>query len=526
MVDAEVARRAAQPQTPAEFALKASRGRWKMARHLELVNKKLTDLSNGTIKRLILTFPPRHSKSETGSKFFPAWFIGRNPDKRVILASYEANFAASWGEKARDLIVEYGPSMFGIKINPNSAARDDWKIDGRDGGMVTAGVGGSITGRGADLCIVDDFIKNSQEASSKTIRDRTWDWWQSTMLTRLEPDGVVLIIATRWHQDDLIGRLLKEQNDPDEPDNEKWELLNLPALAEDNDALGRKPGEALWPWRFDEKKLNARRRRMNPYLWNALYQQRPMPPGGEIFKRDSFREYETLSIDGKVQFYKLFNAAGNSWLVKASDCIVFLSVDPASSEKDSADPTVVEAWVLTPSYDMLLVDMSRQRARISKSRETIVTMYRKWNCEFCAVEKNTVGLPLLQSLRDGGLAVKAIESRVDKVLRAQAAEMRFGAGMIHFPKNCMFSTEMRMLIEELESFPKGVNDDCVDSLCQAADIVNRLGGSVRDREDVEYADKVIAEESAAEQRAIAPGGKVEQLQLAGPEDPDELWLES
>jgi predicted phage terminase large subunit-like protein len=450
----------AQPQTPGDFAILASRGRWKMARHLKLLNDKLTALAEGKIKRLIVTMPPRHGKSEFCSKYFPAWYIGRYPENRFILCSYQAEFAATWGEKARNILEEFGEQHFGIKVREDARARDSWQVQGRDGGMVTAGVGGSITGRGANLLSVDDPLKNSEEANSKTIREKIVQWWQSTALTRIEPNGSALIIQTRWHGDDLAGNLLAEANDPDDPVDEQWELINLPALAEENDPLGRKVGEALWPERYDASRLHRMKRRMSSAIWNALYQQRPVAAGGEIFNRNTFRYYEELSINGAVQFYKLFNAAGNGWTVKASECFYFLAVDPASSEKESADWTVVTVWAVSQSFDMILVDMSREQARISKTRETIVRLYRHWKCEFAVVEKNSIGLPLLQSLRDGGLTVRSAEARVDKVLRAQAAEMRFAAGMIHFPKVCTFQKALAALIDELESFPKGAHDDC------------------------------------------------------------------
>jgi predicted phage terminase large subunit-like protein len=292
-IDAELSRRERQPNSPAQLAEIVSQGRWKSARHLELLNRKLIELSERKIKRLIVTMPPRHGKSQLCSRYYPAQYLGKNPDHRVILCSYEANFAAEWGGRARDILTEHGRELFGVRVRDDRSARDDWSIEGREGGMVTAGVGGPITGRGANLLIIDDPVKNSAEANSETYRDRTWEWWLSTALTRLEPDGVVLLVMTRWHEDDLAGRLIKQnttrQNEDEEADDENWEILNLPAIAEEDDQLGREPGEALWIDRWPIKKLLRRMKRLGTYVWNALFQQRPSPPEGNYFKREWFK---------------------------------------------------------------------------------------------------------------------------------------------------------------------------------------------------------------------------------------------
>ncbi len=293
-IDAEIARRRRRPISPGALASTVSRGRWQHAAHLDLLDSKLLALSEGRIKRLIVTMPPRHGKSQLCSRYFPAWYLGMNPDHRVILCSYEAGFAAKWGGEARDLLSEHGPELFGVNVSDDTSARDDWKIEGREGGMVTSGVGGPITGRGANLLVIDDPVKNARDANSPTIRQAVWDWWQSTALTRLEPDASVLVIQTRWHKHDLAGRLLAE--DPDErdgEDDEGWQVVNLPAIAEsEGDALGRKIGEALWPGRWSAERLMRRMRRLGSYVWGALFQQRPTDPEGNYFKRTWFKAIE------------------------------------------------------------------------------------------------------------------------------------------------------------------------------------------------------------------------------------------
>ena len=260
--------------------MRASRGKWVLAPHLSLLNRKLAEVLAGRCKRLIVSMPPRHGKSEFVSKYFPALYLGSWPDRRVMLGSYEATFAASWGRKARDLIEESGRELFGIALNPDSTAADRWDVRGRSGGMQTAGVGGAFTGKGADLFILDDPIKNAAEANSEVVRRNHAEWWDSTAYTRLEPGGAAIVMATRWHQEDLSGRLISRMESGGEP----WDVLNLPALAEENDPLGREPGEALWPARYPVPDLERIRANVGPYWWSALYQGRPQPQGGGFFK--------------------------------------------------------------------------------------------------------------------------------------------------------------------------------------------------------------------------------------------------
>lgn len=242
--------------------------------------------------------PPRHGKSELSSKYLPAWFLGTFPRKRVILASYEADFAASWGRKARD-ILKQNAGYFEIKVKDSPSAANNWEIEAHDGGMLTAGVGGPITGKGADLLIVDDPIKNAEEASSKTLRDKNWDWWQSTAYTRLEPDGVAIVIQTRWHEDDLTGRLLTEAAN----DGEQWRVLKLPAIGHD--------GAALWPERFTAARLLEIKRVLGSYFFSALYQQEPTPEGGGFFKRESFTIVDELPAECS-RLVRFWDKAGSS----------------------------------------------------------------------------------------------------------------------------------------------------------------------------------------------------------------------
>lgn len=238
------------------------------------MSRAVMDTLRGTdgIRRLMVMLPPRHGKSLMCSQYLPSWYLGLYPDRRVILSSYEASFAATWGRKTRNLLDEHG-WRFGIKIAESPSAADQWDIAGHEGGMMTAGAGGAITGKGCSLAICDDPHKNSEEAASQTMRDKVWDWFQSTLYTRLEPDGAIVVVQTRWHGDDLCGRLLA---DAATGTGEQWRVLRLPAINND--------GQPLWPERFSLERLQQIKRAVGDYHWESLYQQNPTPREGSFFK--------------------------------------------------------------------------------------------------------------------------------------------------------------------------------------------------------------------------------------------------
>ena len=214
--------------TPGCFCADVSEGRWMPARHLAYLDRAITEsidqAAKGELEGLVVSMPPQHGKSELCSKYLPAWYLGRYPDRRVILTSYEADFAATWGRKARDLLEHWG-HLFGVRVHRRSGAANRWDLDGRDGGMTAAGVGGPITGKGAHLLIVDDPIKNDEEARSNTFREKQWEWWQSVATTRRRPGALIIVIQTRWHRDDLTGRILRQA----EETGHKWRIVKFPA---------------------------------------------------------------------------------------------------------------------------------------------------------------------------------------------------------------------------------------------------------------------------------------------------------
>jgi hypothetical protein len=306
--------------------------------------------------------PPRHGKSELVSRWFPAWLMLNFPDWRVMLASYEASFASSWGKKARD-IFEFWASYIGLRVDPSKGASEWWEVQRRianqqwrntGGAMYSVGVGGGLTGKGGNVVIIDDPIKNAEESMSMTMRQKSFDWYLSTLSTRAEPDGATIIVQTRWHDDDLSGRILKEASQI----GEDWKVISLPALAGENDPLNRNVGEALWPERYDEPTLRKTEEKIGPYWFSALYQQSPIPEGKSIFQPQWLGRWTYIN-DGST--FRLTRADGTTKFVPKGHCSIFATVDLATSIKQTADFTVISVWAMTPERETLLLDVVRQR---------------------------------------------------------------------------------------------------------------------------------------------------------------------
>lgn len=259
--------------------------RYTAAPHHRLLAAALERVERGELKRLMVFMPPRHGKSELASVRFPAWYLGRNPDRRIIAAAYGGNLANKFSRRTRNLIASpvYQRIFPGTEVAGDAAAVQFWAIKDRDGQYNAAGVGGGITGEGANLLLIDDPVKDAQDAMSLTVREGTWEWYVSTAYPRLDDaNGAIVLIQTRWHEDDLAGKLLAEAADG----GDQWHVIRLPAIAEDNDPLGRVRGEALWPVRFPAERLAEIERIEKPRgWWEALYQQTPPEAlGGRYFR--------------------------------------------------------------------------------------------------------------------------------------------------------------------------------------------------------------------------------------------------
>lgn len=444
-------------------------------RHLEVIDLAIIDLVAGRLDSttrpgtrpmgLIVETPPRHGKSEHISRRTPAWFLGTHPHKRCGLSSYETRLARSWGRKARDMLREDGEGLYGVRVSDASRSAEEWDLEGTPGGMVTAGVGGPLTGRGADLLIVDDYVKNAEEAASEVIREKTWEWWQSTARTRIHPGGAAIVVATRWHDDDLIGRLLKQAEADGEAD--QWHVIRLPALAEGDDPLGREPGAALWPERYDVPELERIRASVGPYYWSALFQQRPTPDEGGLFKRGTFRYWEPTDDPDTVVLVD----GEHRQVVGLDHCRRFWVWDLAASEKETADFTVGLHVALTPQGDSVYLDLVRQRVPGPDQPDLISQAHADRPGEFIAVEQMGYQLSLIQALVRRGLPIRPVHPDKDKVSRASAAAVRYQLGKVWHPRG------WREFETELLAFPLGEHDDCVDVVAYSERLVADLGPS-------------------------------------------------
>ena len=435
--------------SPAATAARWSKGQWVRQPHLGLISQKVASLVERPL-RLIVSMPPRHGKSEMLSHWTPVWFLANWPWKSVGLASYAADFAGTWGRKARDSVVENQLQM-GLRVRDDLNRASQWQLSA-GGGMMTAGVGGPFTGYGFDLLILDDPIKNRQEADSITMRNHLWEWWRSTARTRLEPGGSVIIVATRWHEDDLIGRLLSDDFLEGEEASYRWQHLRLPALAEPGDPLGREEDAPLWPERYDASSLAAARVDIGPQDWPGLYQQRPSRQGGSVF-RDQWWVFEEKVEPGER---------------------VFQFWDTAFKTGQQNDYSVCCTMTTTPNGYAVL-DVWRDRVEYPDLLKAMQAQAEDHNPSAIFVEDAASGQSVVQSLRrETRLPVLPVKPVGDKVLRANKVTGTVEAHNVMLPKTAPWLQAFR---EELAAFPNGVHDDQVDAFVGClTQFMGRAGG--------------------------------------------------
>lgn len=425
------------------------------------------------------------------SQYFPAWYLGTFPNHDVILASYEASYAALWGGRARDLMMEFGPDLWGLTVRSNSRAADDWRLQGYDengmpavGGMRTAGIGSGITGRGAHLAIIDDPVKDDQQANSPTYRNRAWSWYESTLYSRLEaePEGVIVLLMTRWHEDDLAGRIIENSG-------EDWEILSLPAIAESaDDALGRQPGEPLWPERWTAERLGSIKQSLTPYWWSALYQQRPAPAEGGIFKRTWWKFWKPAGLDLPPVVVTVPNEP--DYVAELVDLPFrfrrkIQSWDLSFGSTGSKSSYVVGQLWGEADASAFLLDQIRERMDFTEQVEAIRSF---------AERHEGVAAKYIEDAANARAAVNTLRGQVpglipvsvegDKAHRAEGVSPYVRAGDVYLPHPAI-APWVQDFIEEAAGFPNAATDDQVDAMSQA--LTQLFGRSTFDPEDFDDA---------------------------------------
>ncbi len=411
----------------------------------------------GESPRLMIQVPPRHGKSRLTSQEFVSWAMGHHPEWEFIAASYSVSLPVDFSRIIRERLRDeaYQTVFPSTALSPDSQSVESWKTTKR-GGYLAAGVGGPVTGKGANILLIDDPVKNAEEAESQTMRNGVWNWYTSTAYTRLAPGGGILVIQTRWHSDDLSGRIEHQMRNED---GETWEIVRYPAQAVE-DEEHRKAGEALHPERYDETALARIRKAVGPRVWNALYQQNPVPDEGAYFTKSMLRFY-----DNPPELLEVYN----TW-------------DLAIGQKQQNDWTVGLQWGLDRNDDIYILNLNRARMDALQIVESILDMWvAHGNTQACGIEegqiKLTMGPMLEKRVTERRLfnfhQIPLKPGRQDKVARARTIQGRMQQGRVYFPK-VENAPWMEKLIEEMLAFPFGKNDDQVDVLAycgiMAADV--------------------------------------------------------
>jgi predicted phage terminase large subunit-like protein len=416
--------------------------RFQFYTHVERLAAVLERVVSGEIKRLMVFMPPRHGKSEEVSRLFAAYYLLCHPDKWVGLNSYAAELAETLSRSARDNYLKAGGP-----ISRASSAVNHWET-GQGGGMWAAGVGGPITGKGFHLGIVDDPLKNAEEAASETIRNKHKEWWQSTFYTRAEPDAAIIVIQTRWHEDDLSGWLLS-QEDSDEP--ERWHIVCFEALKADGGKWPetctleddwRKEGDALCPERYNAKRLNAIRAVAGSYFFGALYQQVPTSPTGTIFQKAWFTRTKPQEVPERAHF----GAVVQGWDTAYEE----------GKENDYSACVTIGAW----RNVYVVLDVWRGKVEYPALVRQMKAQADKWQPSTIVVEDKASGKSAVQTIRsETALPIVAVPANKDKVARANLVTGTCEAGRVWIPQGAAGD----MLLDELLRFPTGKHDDMTDA---------------------------------------------------------------
>lgn len=455
--------KAAHLLTPALYAAELSGGRFKVPRHIRYLDKIVTDvLTDKRPERIIIVeMPPRHGKSVFCSQWLPTWYLANFPGRRVMLNSYSATLSTNFSRTARDHLIAYGQA-YGVKVREDVRAAARWEMESHGGGCMAAGVGGGITGFGADLAIIDDPLKNADDALSDTIRQKQVDWFTSTLWTRIEPGGVLLVIQTRWHKQDLAGYIYGQADEL----GVGVVRVTLPAIATSaDDPLGRQPGEVLWPKRWPMEELR-KKQTGESYWWQALYQQNPGEYGSTEWPASYFND------DIWVQ--------SGQWPERFD--VVVTALDPSKGKGNRSDYSAIVTVGLKDRR--LWVDADLQRRPVETMVEDTLKAAARYQVSSIGIETNAFQeliAPIMRAKADElgywPPSMAKYDNRVKKEIRIARLGAPLERGLFRFRNN----RGTQLLVKQLREFPHGDHDDGPDGLEMATRLMRDVL-AVKDRQ--------------------------------------------
>lgn len=457
--------------TPAHLAQYVTRrmppdAQWRPFKHLLYINEKIVDAVSDQEQRFLnVAVSVRHGKSELISRYLPVWFLGLFPDRQVIIVSYNESKAAEWGEFARNVMEEHGRELFGIEVDSRNASKTNWSIKGRRGGLRAVGIGGSLTGIGGDLIIIDDPLKNREEADSEAARKQMFSWYGSTLRTRLMPGGTLILTMARWHMDDLTGKIAEKSA----AGGDQWDYIRFPALAKAppgtddfdlwEDELGRHDGDPLWPEVWSKDMLEQIKASIDPADWDSLYQQDPTPAEGGMFKVDKWMTAEHADRN-------------NLRLVRDWDL---------AATEGGGDYTVGTLMGMDFNNRVYILDVQRfQMAELGVKTQIKATAERDGRAVPIRIEQERAGAGKAEigSIKRMlvGWDVDGVKPEGTKEQRARpfASTQQDGNVYLVDPGNVWRTA----LIEEHRTFPKGRHDDIVDTCAAAFQFLSTGGASI------------------------------------------------
>lgn len=423
----------------------------RLAAHHRLICKALDEVERGECDRLMLMLPPGSAKSTYASVFFPEYFLGRNPNLQVISASHTVELAEAFGRRVRNAVEEpIFPTLWGVSLDASNSAAGRWGLS-KGGQYFAVGVGGSVTGRRGDLIVVDDPVASREDADSERMRERAWQWWTNDLLTRLKPGGRIVFVMTRWHEDDLAGRILDQERD-------RWKVIKIPMIAGAGDPLGRLEGERLWPEWFTDDMLRTAQK--DPRSWISLYQQEPRPAEGAEFKR--------------------------SWLCRYTDpprkSNKILLVDPAGAKGKKSDFTSMWVVALGSDGNAYVVDGLRDRLNLTERTNALFDLHRKHKPVQTRYERygafgDIEHIQHQMDVRQYRFRITEVGGQVQKEARIRRMIPWFEGGRIWLPYEMVrtaidgsqYDVVKDFIDQEYSAFPVSVHDDAFDCLSRLAE---------------------------------------------------------